>query len=145
MGVGQEEACSPSREHWTISTTLSPALSSQLTAFSPRFDFRETKDGYQLNGDLPGVEKKDIEIESSDQNTLNVKGHTEQSTSSEGDEGTEGSWWCAERSTGDFRRSFSFPGPVDRDHVDATLKNGVLSINIPKAEKASTGKRTDVK
>jgi HSP20 family protein len=117
-------------------------LDSQLTAFSPRFDFCETKDGYQLNGDLPGVEKKDIEIEFPDQSTLSIKGHTEQSSSAEG---AEGSWWCAERSTGDFRRSFSFPGPVDRDHVEAKLKNGVLSINIPKAEKASTGKRIDVK
>ncbi|KAL3455045.1 HSP20-like chaperone [Aspergillus heterothallicus] len=117
-------------------------ISSQLTGFSPRFDFRETKDGYQLAGELPGVEKKDIEIDFPDASTLNVRGHTEQESS---EEGAEGAWWCAERSTGDFRRSFSFPRPVDRDHVEATLKNGVLSINIPKAEEFSTGKRIDIR
>ncbi|KAL2856475.1 HSP20-like chaperone [Aspergillus pseudoustus] len=123
------------------------SLDSQLTTFSPRFDFRETKDGYHLDGELPGVEKKDIEIEFTDQSTLSVKGHTEQiQTSAKSPEDTDGgsSWWCAERSTGDFRRSFSFPVPVDHDHVDATLKNGILSINIPKAENVSTGKRIDV-
>lgn len=117
------------------------SLDGQLMAHSPRFDIRETKDGYRLDGELPGVEKKDIDIEFPDQTTLNIKGHTEKSTS----EGEEGSWWCMERSTGDFRRSFSFPSPVDQDHVDATLKNGVLSINVPKAQVVATGKRIDVK
>ncbi|KAL2864237.1 uncharacterized protein BJX67DRAFT_361615 [Aspergillus lucknowensis] len=60
-------------------------------------------------------------------------------------DGAEGSWWSMERSTGDLRRLFRFASPVDWDRVLATLKNGVLSITIPKAEAASTGKRTDVK
>ncbi|KAL4781669.1 HSP20-like chaperone [Aspergillus varians] len=123
-------------------TLANRTLDTQSAAYSPRFDIRETKDGYQLDGELPGVEKKDLDIEFADQNTLNIKGHTEHSSSTEG---AEGSWWCMERSTGDFRRSFSFPSPVDRDHVDASLKNGVLSITIPKAEAASTGKHIDVK
>jgi HSP20 family protein len=91
------------------------SISSQLTGFSPRFDFREAKCGYQLVRELPGVEKRDIEIEFSDASTLNIRSHTEQETS---EEGAEGAWWCAERSTGDFRRSFSFPRPADRDHVE---------------------------
>lgn len=118
------------------------SLDNQFMTHYPRFDIRETSDGYRLDGELPGVEKKDIDIEFPDQTTLNIKGHTEKSTSTEGD---EGSWWCMERSTGDFRRSFSFPSPVDQDHVEATLKNGVLSINVPKAQAATTGKRIDVK
>ncbi|KAL4913622.1 HSP20-like chaperone [Aspergillus aurantiobrunneus] len=118
------------------------SLDSQFTGYSPRFDFHETKTGYHLDGELPGVEKEDIEIEFPDPSTLSVKGHTEHSASKEG---AEGSWWCTERSTGDFRRSFSFPTPVDRDHADASLKNGILSITVPKAEAASTGKRIDIK
>ncbi|KAL2822280.1 HSP20-like chaperone [Aspergillus cavernicola] len=118
------------------------SLDNQFMAYSPRFDFRETKDGYHLDGELPGVEKKDIDIEFPDQSTMNIKGHTEHATSTEG---AEGSWWCMERSTGDFKRSFSFPNPVDHDHVDATLKNGILSITIPKAEVTSTAKHIDIK
>ncbi|KAL4971684.1 HSP20-like chaperone [Aspergillus desertorum] len=118
------------------------SLDNKFTAYCPRFDMRETKDGYHLDGELPGVDKKDLDIEFPDRNTLNIKGHTETSASRED---AEGSWWCVERSTGDFRRSFSFPTPVDCDHVDATLKNGILSITIPKAEEVPTGKRIDVK
>jgi HSP20 family protein len=103
---------------------------------------REMKDRYVLEGELPGVEKKDIDIEFTDNNTLSVSGHTEQATSTEG---PEHSWWYSERSTGDFRRSFNFPAPVDHDHVEASLNNGVLSISLPKAQAESTGKRIDIK
>lgn len=113
-----------------------------MLAYSPRFDVRETGDKYYLDGELPGVEKKDIDIEFSDPNTLSIKGHTEHSTSSEG---SEGSLWYSERSVGDFKRSFNFPTPVEQDHVDASLKNGVLSIVVPKSTQASTARRIDVK
>ncbi|KAG2420350.1 hypothetical protein HFD88_005151 [Aspergillus terreus] len=130
-------------------TSLVRALDDFETLFSrragepycPRFDMREMKDRYVLEGELPGVEKKDINIEFTDNNTLSVSGHTEQATSTEG---PEHSWWYSERSTGDFRRSFNFPAPVDHDHVEASLNNGVLSISLPKAQAESTGKRIDI-
>ncbi|KAL4749628.1 hypothetical protein BDW72DRAFT_177821 [Aspergillus terricola var. indicus] len=125
-----------------FSSPANRSLGNQFMAYAPRFDLRETKDSYHLDGELPGVEKKDLDIEFPDRNTLNIRGHTEASSSKEGAEST---WWCVERSTGDFRRSFNFPTPVDCDHVDATLKNGVLSITIPKSEEAPTGKRIDIK
>ncbi|GAB1214300.1 hypothetical protein ATERTT37_003462 [Aspergillus terreus] len=129
-------------------TSLVRALDDFETLFSrragepycPRFDMREMKDRYVLEGELPGVEKKDINIEFTDNNTLSVSGHTEQATSTEG---PEHSWWYSERSTGDFRRSFNFPAPVDHDHVEASLNNGVLSISLPKAQAESTGKLWD--
>lgn len=131
-------------------TSLVRALDDFETLFSrragepycPRFDMREMKDRYVLEGELPGVEKKDINIEFTDNNILSVSGHTEQATSTEG---PEHSWWYSERSTGDFRRSFNFPAPVDHDHVEASLNNGVLSISLPKAQAESTGKRIDIK
>lgn len=102
--------------------------------FVPTFDVRETKDGYQLEGELPGVKRKDIEIEYSDPNTLNITGRTEHSAEEKDD-----SWWISERSTGNFRRSFSFPSSIDRDAITANLKDGVLAITVPK-----TPKKTDV-
>ncbi|KAJ6142485.1 heat shock protein Hsp20/Hsp26 [Penicillium samsonianum] len=100
------------------------------STFTPTFDVRETKDGYELEGELPGVKQKDIEIEYPDPNTMQIKGHTEHSS-----EEKEGSWWVSERSMGDFRRSFSFPSPVDRDATHAHLKDGILTVTVPKTAK----------
>lgn len=100
------------------------------STFTPTFDVRETKDGYELEGELPGVKQKDIEIEYPDPNTMQIKGHTEHSS-----EEKEGSWWVSERSMGDFRRSFSFPSPVDRDATHAHLKDGILTVTVPKTTK----------
>ncbi|KAK9646501.1 hypothetical protein HCH54_005241 [Aspergillus fumigatus] len=119
-----------------------PTGGNEVLGHCPRFDVRETKDSYRLDGDLPGVDKKNVEVEFSDDNTLTIKGHSERESTSEN---PEQSWWYSERSVGDFRRSFTFPHPVDREHIDATLKDGVLSINVPKAGDATINKRIDVK
>lgn len=47
----------------------------------------------------------------------------------------ESKYWVSERSVGEFRRTFSFPGKVDQEAVKASLKNGILSIVVPKAAK----------
>jgi HSP20 family protein len=138
-------------------------------SFSPRFDVHEGKDAYQVQGDLPGVEQKNINIEFTDVNTLTISGHTEHEHS-EGDlpEEPKGkaksatvedepepgetqapaatseqgkrvghrhkrSYLVRERSVGEFRRSFTFPGKIDQDNVKASLKDGILTVNIPKA------------
>ncbi|KAL9605105.1 MAG: hypothetical protein Q9219_000039 [cf. Caloplaca sp. 3 TL-2023] len=44
-------------------------------------------------------------------------------------------YWVSERSVGEFERTFSFPGKVDQEAVKASLKNGILSIIVPKAAK----------
>lgn len=111
--------------------------------YAPLLDVHETKDKYYLDVDLPGVEEKDIDIQFSDHNTIQIKGHSEQEKTSE----NEGhSWVYSERSSGDFKQSFNFPVTVDDEHVDATLKNGVLSITVPKIQQSSeTKKRIDIK
>jgi HSP20 family protein len=49
-------------------------------------------------------------------------------------------YWVSERSVGEFHRSFSFPARVDQDNVKASLKNGILSIVVPKAKRAEPRK-----
>lgn len=44
-------------------------------------------------------------------------------------------YWVSERSVGEFQRTFSFPGKVDQEAVKASLRNGILSIVVPKAAK----------
>ncbi|KAH2027866.1 hypothetical protein KXV43_000631 [Aspergillus fumigatus] len=97
---------------------------------------------YRLDGELPGVDKKDIDIELSDDNVLTIKGRSERESTSED---PDQSWWCSERSVGEFRRSFRFPDSVDREGIDASLKDGVLSITVPKTAESSVSKRIDIK
>lgn len=167
-----------------------------MKSFSPKFDVKELQEAYELHGELPGIEQKDVEIEFADDHTLTVKGHTERSYSSgtppaglvegsnssgaitEGGETTshkatvededtpatnetrdvakadaptqakdesktpEAKYWVSERSVGEFSRSFSFPVRVDLEKVSASMKNGILSIVVPKAKKNESRKIT---
>jgi len=178
------------------------ALSSSLRSFQPKFNVTENKDAYELHGELPGIEQKDINIEFTDPQTLTIKGQThhvheegqpptgfiegqaEQGKITEGEgehyhkptvedetqmsganpdaaKGTEGEstevtqqqqqqpkqsesrYWIREMSSGSFARTFAFPTRVDQDAVKASLKNGILSIVVPKAA-APQSKRINV-
>lgn len=119
-----------------------------LSSFAPRFDVRETDSSYQLDGELPGAIQKNVDIEFSDAQTLVIKGHSEreyQSPEPKEGEKTEGEghkYWVSERTTGEFQRVFTFPTPVDHDKVKATLKNGILSVTVPKTTAPTTKKIT---
>lgn len=124
----------------------------------PPTDITETADAYELHAELPGVDKKDINIQVTDGNVLTLSGNierTSKSSSSEGQEAQSGetsviqseqgndnanaaSWWTTERVTGAFSRSFSFPASIDKDAIKATYKDGILSIRVPKAQRSST-------
>lgn len=172
---------------------------------------REVGSTYELQGELPGLEQKDLEIEFLDERTLVIRGRTasekvvDSAAHPEGDhaataavdaaaaassdatseksvnyrkpsveeedgfvdagaesEGGSGAktpaesvtaaeqekpvesqkaaaaaepkfkYWVSERSVGEFERRFSFPGRVDQEAVKASLKNGVLSVVVPK-------------
>lgn len=94
--------------------------------FSPRFDVKETRDGYLFRADLPGVKDEDVEI-SMTGNRLVVSGKREQERHEEGDR-----YFAAECSYGSFSRAFTLPDGCDAEHVSAELKDGVLRINVPK-------------
>lgn len=150
-----------------------------VRSFMPAFDVRELDEGYYLDGDLPGADQRNIEIEFSDPHTLVIKGHTDrvynndtnavpsrspspatsatsagwhQATVEDEDENSNSvstartpdtaasepvekdqpHFWAKERSIGDFQRTFNFTARVDQDSVRASLKNGVLSVYVPK-------------
>merc|ERR1711963_98797 len=150
-----------------------------VRSFTPKFDVKETKDAYELHGELPGVEQKDVNIEWTDNNTLTISGRHEhvreegqrpqgfiesgeksdqkklghqpkvEDDPSEANnkvakqsqekgvtkhDDTQAKYWVSERSVGEFHRSFAFPARVDQDNVKASLKNGILSIVVPKAQ-----------
>jgi HSP20 family protein len=190
---------------------LSSAVSRPIRSWQPRFDVREAKDAFQLHGELPGVDSKDVQIEFADDNTMVIRGRTvrehtsgtksdvleagaprqavedkvdsNDSTANDAVSDTsfasaykkptvqdedfvdinpdnekpantpttsasdvakaqprqvetktpESKYWVSERSVGEFHRTFTFPGKVDQDAVTASLKNGILSVVVPKA------------
>lgn len=186
----------------------------QSTSWNPRFDVEENEEAYELRGEVPGVEGKDLDVRFVDPKTLVVKGSTTSETantseqvqasapqsqqveesgakneklvdddvksthsndsnssyvrpsvedtvddsekagdatmtpatssatagqpeSSQQEQTNEGNaqqphYWVSERSTGSFQRTFKFSSKIDQDNVTAGLKNGVLSLRVPK-------------
>jgi len=97
-------------------------------AWRPKTDIKENKDSYTIEMELPGVNKKDVTI-SYDKNTLSIKGEKkyEKETSSD-------NYYRSERSYGQFSREFLLSSDVEIDSIKAEFDNGVLSVNLPKAE-----------
>ena len=94
--------------------------------FAPRFDVKESKDGYLFTADLPGIEEKDIEI-SLTGNRLCISGQRSQEEKKEGE-----NYYMLERSYGGFCRTFTLPDGADTEKITASMKDGVLTLNVPK-------------
>jgi HSP20 family protein len=95
-------------------------------AFAPTFEVKETKDAYVFKADLPGIPEKDVEIHMTG-NVLTVSGERRQESVQEGER-----YFAIERGYGRFSRSFSLPDGTDAEHVTAEMKDGVLSVRVPK-------------
>ena len=108
-----------------LDTSMSPV------DWAPSVDIEEDDDKYTIKADLPGVDKKDIEVKF-ESGVLSIRG--EKQTEIESGKGTRRH--RTERFHGSFARSFALPDAVKVDDVDATYKDGVLSMTIPKEEKA---------
>ena len=102
--------------------------------FIPSFEVKENKESFVFKADLPGVAEKDLQVQLND-NRLSVSGKRE----SEKTEQNE-TYYASERSYGSFTRSFTLPEGVDADKAHAELKNGVLTIAVPKRPEAQPRK-----
>lgn len=95
-----------------------------------RTDLKDTGDAYVLEADLPGFEKKDINIEmNGDILTITAERHSEH----EEDDKKKNYIRC-ERSYGSYERQFDISG-VESDGITAKYENGVLTLNMPKKTK----------
>lgn len=91
-------------------------------------DVVENEDAYTVTASLPGLTADDVELTIED-NVLTIKGQTQ---SDETDEDTH--YHIRERRYGSFSRSIRFPVLVNGEAVSASFKNGVLTLDVPKAE-----------
>ncbi len=114
-------------------TALSGADGSVATSWVPAVDIAEHADRFELRVDLPGVEPEKVEITLED-GVLSISGERD-SEAPRTDDGAEVRT-RAERGHGRFFRRFVLPETVDGERVQASGRNGVLAITIPKQAKA---------
>src|ERR1700754_1502093 len=109
--------------------------SSATSEWTPAVDVREFSDRFQLLLDVPGVDPKDVEI-TLDNGLLTVSGNRAEEKSV-GTNSTESpQQQRIERRLGRFHRRFILPDTADAENVNASGRNGVLEIVIPKQPKA---------
>lgn len=94
----------------------------------PACDVEEDATSYQLNFDLPGYKKEDVNIELLG-NRITVTGKR-----SRGKNTQEAKFHLAERNYGEFKRVFTLPDNAEGDKLEASFENGVLNLTIPKSE-----------
>jgi HSP20 family protein len=111
---------------------------SENKSFVPVFDISENDTGYSVVAELPGIDEKDLDVTLTD-GILTVKGEKRQETEEKGE-----AYHRIERRYGSFQRSFRMPDGIQGDKIDATYKNGVLKLMIPKSEN-SEAKKIEIK
>lgn len=120
---------------WDPFREMAPfALEQPMAGYNPAFEVKETKDGYLFKADLPGVKQQDLEVHVAG-NRLTIQGKRE----AEKQEKTE-TYYAYERSYGTFTRAFTLPDGVDVNAVHADLRDGVLTIDVPKKAEAQPKK-----
>lgn len=108
-----------------------------MAIYLPNTDIYETEDHVVLVADMPGVAPGDVDV-TLERRVLTIRGRVP----AEGHAGYRRVY--AEYGEGAFERVFTLSEEVDRDHIEASHKNGVLTLKMPKAETAKT-RRIDVK
>jgi HSP20 family protein len=98
--------------------------------WTPPVDIYETDDALVFTADLPGVSKDEVSIEVH-QNTLTLRGERKRDAAVKEDD-----YHRLERAYGSFQRSFVLPAIVAQEKVQATYREGILELRLPKLESA---------
>lgn len=115
-----------------------PNLYSKDTQWLPKIDISENEKAFSVRAEVPGIDKKDIDITVSD-GLLTIKGEKKHENEDEGE-----SFHRRESSYGSFTRSFRLSSDIENEKIEANYKNGVLTIVLPKTL-APEPKRIEVK
>jgi len=97
------------------------------TAFVPRADIYETDDSIVVVADMPGVDENSVDI-TLENDVLSINGYVEPLTPE------NRSLAYAEYQEGDYQRRFTLSNRIDRDRIEATVKDGVLRLYLPKVQ-----------
>jgi HSP20 family protein len=109
-------------------------------AAAPAVDVAETDKAYEITAEMPGLGEKDLEVKLTS-GALTIKGEKQEEK-----EEKKKDYYISERRYGAFERSFRLPEGIDTDKIDASFKNGVLKVVLPKTPEARKAeKKIDVK
>jgi HSP20 family protein len=103
-------------------------------AFSPSFEVTENKDAFLFKADVPGIKREDLEITTTG-NRLQISGKRDNEHETKND-----TIYTYERQYGSFCRSFTLPDGADLEHARSELKDGVLTLAVPKKPGAQAKK-----
>lgn len=124
---------------WAPVTGSAPSGGTDVS-FTPRVDVTENKNNYEINAELPGIDKKDIEV-TLENGILSIQAESRQ----EDKEEKEGRVIRQERRYGKFIRNFNLGTDVKEKDIKAEFKDGVLKLRVPKTEeKQPVSKRIEI-
>ena len=107
----------------------------QVVAYaSPEVNIAETKDGYVLEAEMPGVNKAGLEL-TLENTELTIVGHRHV-------EPMAGEALLCESRQGDYRRVFELDPAIDTSKISARMEHGVLTLTLPKSERVKPRKIT---
>jgi HSP20 family protein len=112
---------------WPFQSEENGALTS---AWLPACDVFEDRDAVKIVAEVPGVRPEEIKL-SIENNLLTIRGEKKQQAEEKSERVHR-----YERSYGTFERTFALPTTVDPEKIDASSANGILTVTIPKAERA---------
>lgn len=96
----------------------------------PAVDIAERENEYEVTAELPGMDESNIEVKFAD-NVLTIQGEKKEEK-----EEKKKDYYLSERRYGSFQRAFRVPDGVDPDKIEASFKNGVLTVKMPKTPEA---------
>ena len=96
---------------------------------TPSVDIIENEEEFVLTADIPGFDKKDLNIEVEENAVLNINANPEINN-----EPNDPLYRIRERNSGSYNRKFNLPENAIVDKINAQFKNGLLTVNIPKAK-----------
>lgn len=123
---------------WDPFAEIAPRWFGEEVGFSAAFEIKETEDAFVFKADLPGIKAEDLDVKLT-QNRLTVSGKREAEKSEKGE-----TFYTYERSYGSFSRSFTLPEGIENEKIGADLKDGVLTLTLPK-KAGAVPKQIDVK
>jgi HSP20 family protein len=111
---------------WDPFREIVPTMPGTDFGFVPAFEVKENQEGYVFKADIPGVPEKDLDITRTG-NRLTVSGKRDAEREEKGE-----TFYAMERSYGSFTRAFTLPEGIDGEHIRAELREGVLTLVVPK-------------
>jgi|SRR5580704_5431676 HSP20 family protein len=105
-----------------------------INYITPEVNIFETKDAYVLEAEIPGVNRAGLDISVED-NVLTIIGRRQPADS-------KAELLHRESSSADYRRSFELDPAIDTDKIDAKVEQGVLTVHLPKSDRAKPRKIT---